>query len=39
MMSGFLLETVLTAFFLIVITGSIHGRVPKSCRPSPSACA
>ncbi len=33
MMSGFLLETVLTAFFLIVILGSIHGRVPKGFAP------
>ena len=33
MISGFVLETVLTAFFLIVILGSIHGRVPKGFAP------
>ena len=33
MISGFLLETILTAFFLIVILGSIHGRVPKGFAP------
>ena len=33
MVSGFVLETVLTAFFLIVILGSIHGRVPKGFAP------
>ena len=33
MVSGFVIETVLTAFFLIIILGSIHGRVPKGFAP------
>jgi aquaporin Z len=33
MTSAFLIETILTAFFLIVILGSTHGRVPKGFAP------
>ena len=31
--AAFLIETILTAFFLIVILGSTHGRVPKGFAP------
>lgn len=31
--SAFLIETILTAFFLIIILGSTHGRVPKGFAP------